>query len=114
MITMNDIIDFVEKSMERNLPVNSIGNEITVVKDNERIGFCPIYSIDSNEIVSISIESNYEEHTLVKVENETDVLLFKLLKEKVKKYSTEHLERRFFNFLKEDDRPIDINDLDED
>jgi len=117
MVTMNDIIAFVEKAMECNFNVKVWGEcgEIDVVQKNpdnpdKRI---EIRSED-NSFKAISINTYGFNHYIINNLTELEIASFKLLFAKAKEYSTNKTLEYFNNFFKEEDSKLkDINDLDD-
>ena len=117
MVTMNDIIAFVEKAMECNFNVKVWGEygEIDIIQKNpdKYIEIKPEW-IERGTFKTIYInkpELNY--YTLNNL-TELEVASFKFLCARVREYSINKTLEYFNNFFKEEESKLkDINDLDD-
>ena len=105
-ITMNDIIAFTKKAIKDNMYVETDGE-------------CSITLINNSKHINFSIE---EEYILIKTDNgimyidiiDKEKYQFKVLIEDCVEYCVEKAFEDFNNFFKEDNKPTDIDDLDND
>lgn len=125
MVTMNDIIAFIERAMKENLNIRTMHREwgsnleeyvISIYNSNEDV-FVIQYlnrnkeSLDENRN-SIQISKGLLNWVDIEV-SEMDIALFKVEVLKAEKYSKNKVIEAFNNFFeKKVDRPKDINDLD--
>lgn len=103
-IMMNDIIAFVNKAIKNNMYIDT---------DEE----CSITIINNDKLINFLLEEDY---MLIKTDNGSisfyvdnkEDLQFKLLIENCIEYCEKKGFEDFNNFFKEDSKPTDINDLD--
>lgn len=113
MVTMNDVIAFVEKAIDKRIYIYTceyFGSEIDItirhkVKDDSYMEFL-LYS--ENTLAVISLNGRFE----IKNLTEKEVLEFKILAEKCKEYKKVRGLEDFNTFFKEDNKLTTINDLD--
>lgn len=103
-ISMNDIIAFVHKAIEKGLPVTSSslwGDDITV-SDNGT--FVQINAMVQN---SIEINTNNGGSYIIDDFSDLDISRFKVLIEEIKEYQKERAINTFNNFFKDEQKTID-------
>lgn len=108
-ISMNDIIAFVKKAMNKNFKVEYSFGGISIYNNKKEIrivrGYC------NAEQTLIIITNNGKTHELEMFEE--DVLKWKLLTIECKSYQNNKAIKDFNNFFDdEDSKPTTINDLD--
>ena len=127
-IKFEDVIHFIEKSMENGYTISPGGNYITIGKSrkyNSDTGGYTVYNCfefywryeDEKLIIGIGVsynrDSEISDYTL-KIEDPKKILEWKLLLQRIKEYRFLRLENRFDNFFKEEESKLkDINDLDD-
>lgn len=127
-IKFQDVINFIEKSMENGYTVSPCGNGVTIGKShkyNNDNGGYTVYNCfefywryeDEKLIIGIGVsynrDSEISDYTL-KIEDSKKILEWKLLLQRIKEYRFLKLENRFDNFFKEEESKFkDINDLDD-
>lgn len=111
MITFDNLKAFIKEAMNKNCEIsvpkymyNLSG--IIVEYGGARIEFS--YCDSSTAIVIMFKGTIYQVPVTSK-----EILEWKLLLEDLKVYSEQSLENNFFNFFKTDNKPVDINDLDD-
>ena len=112
MVTMNDIVAFVEKAMEHNLNMYVSGSYIKIFGRDDKNLEIWCFSEDTNR--SIIIEqaglNSYAINNLSDLEYST----YEYLCARVKEYSRNKTLEYFNNFFKEEESKLkDINDLDD-
>lgn len=107
MVTMNDIIAFVEKAMKQNLYVHNYFEGTFVEKNNNKITISK--SINDKDILITTNSGRFH----VKNLTEKEILQYNLLRENVKLYMEDRGIEEFENFFKDEENKVkDINDLD--
>ena len=126
MVTMNDIIAFIEKAMKENLNIRTTHREwgsfeeyvISIYNSNEDL-FVIQYLSSNKESVdgksnSIQISKGLLDWVNIEI-SEMDIALFKVEVLKAEKYSKNKVIEAFNNFFEKDDsKPTTIDDLDND
>lgn len=126
MVTMNDIIAFIERAMKENLNIRTTHREwgpnfeeyvINIYNLNEDL-FVIQYLNDKESSNkkgnSIQISKGLLDWVDIEV-SEMDIALFKVEVLKAEKYSKNKVIEAFNNFFEKDDsKPTTINDLDND
>ena len=123
MITFNEVIAFIKKAIDKNLGITVNKNYITIYKSKKDlesgVNYKDCFEIsfdDSNEekiILYINCFFNENGYKII-IENNEDILRWKLLIENIKHYYHNLIENKFNNYFKEDDnKPADIYDLDD-
>ena len=117
MVTMNDIVAFVEKAMRNNLNIEayetqyndgSQDNDIVIHLENDYFRF-NLYTYGKTQYLTI-----YKDLNSFKIPNisELDIANFRLLVLKAKEYSENKVLESFNNFFSNEEKNI-INDLDD-
>ena len=117
MVTMNDVIAFVEKAIECNFNVRVWGRygEIDISQENsdKYIEIRPEWK-EEDSFEAISINKPGFNYYVIDNLTEIEIASFKFLCAKVKEYSVNRTLEYFNNFFKEEDSKLrDINDLDD-
>lgn len=112
MITIERIIAFITKAMAEGFIVDIGNNSIDVynTKNNSVCSFCSFYIIINNDDYSVLIRNDGEINIKI---TEADYHELIVLKDRIKKYREEKALEEFNNFFKYENKPADINDLDE-
>jgi hypothetical protein len=119
MVTMNDVIAFIEKAMKENLNIQTC----TVKYDGVECCYMVYVWNNDEKYINIAITSTGNKFTIqllkksldaVNIETtEMDVALFKVEFLKVQEYSKNKVIEYFNNFFNSDEaKPTTINDLD--
>ena len=125
MVTMNDIIAFIEKAMKENLDIRTIHREwgsnfeeyiINVYNSDEELFVIQYLNEGSSNKKNNVIQISKSLLDLVDIEvSEMDIALFKVEILKAEKYSKNKVIEAFNNFFEKDNsKPTTINDLDND
>lgn len=110
MITMDDIIAFIERAMKKKFEIESGYNCIEVSYENKTIEFIQGHNCDK-EVLVLRTDHSGKTHEL-EITKE-DILKWKLLQIECANYQNEIAIEAFNNFFdKEEARFKDINDLD--
>lgn len=109
MITFNNLKAFVKEAMNKNceiwVPIYNF-NGIVIEYGEAQIEFdC----CEASAVIRVSFRGSVCQVPVTQKE----ILEWKLLLEDLKVYSEQSLENNFFNFFKTDNKPVDINDLDD-
>lgn len=127
MVTMNDVIAFIEKAMKENLDIVTSNVEYSDFGNVERNKFNTDYTVcvwySDRKYIKIIVNSKNNRFTIqllkelsdiVSIETtEIDVALFKVEFLKVQEYSKNKVIEYFNNFFDTDEaKPTTINDLD--
>ena len=109
MITFNNLKAFVKEAMNKNCEIwFSMYNYMGIVIEYAGAQIKFSY-YDSFTTITIGFKG-----TTYRVPvTQKEILEWKLILEDVKVYSEQFLENNFFNFFKSDNKPVDINDLDD-
>ena len=106
MITIERIIAFIMQAMAEDLAVSVFKDQIEVWNSNKNI----ICSFTISQI-DVKIRTDKGETTIEITEPDYHKLL--VLKDNIKKYKEDKALEEFNNFFKEDNKPTDINNLDD-
>lgn len=120
-IEFEDIISFIEKAIKNNLNIKTTVRNwgetsevnITIYKDDDVYSGIYIQHFSDKNHISLSVTRNYLDWVDVEV-SEIDIAKFKLEVLKAREYSKNKVIDYFNNFFKEESKPADINDLDND
>ena len=119
MITMNNVIAFIQEAMNKKLEIQLMTNYISIISNRED-HFDIIFEIiplkDNKEKLIFYIDSYAHKNAYkIVVENTEDILEWKLFFERsIKTYYHKCIENKFNNFFKGDcNKSVDINDLDD-
>ena len=105
MVSTNDIIAFVEIAMEKNLKINLYGfGGIRISNSEKDVKLLPLGN-------TLEIQTNSGSFNVTFTEE--DNLVWKLLMLKVNKYRKNMGIKEFQNFFQEENKPLDINELDD-
>lgn len=110
-ITIENVISFVVKAMANDLKVWVVGLDQDTIEivDDESKKFCRIWFCNSSYILGFrTMKGEFEVQMDQPAYNK-----FKVLCDSIKQYTREKGVEEFNNFFKEDNKPTDINDLDE-
>ena len=124
MVTMNDIIAFIERAMKENLNIRTTHREwgsnleeyiINIYNSNEDLFLIQYLNTDLNKNKnSVQISKGLLDWVDIEV-SEMDIALFKVEILKAEKYSKNKVIEAFNNFFEKDDsKPTTIDDLDND
>ena len=115
MITLNDVINFIQKAIDKNLEITVNRNYISIYKSRFYKDCFEISFDDNEEKIILYIDCFFNDNGYkIILENNEDILKWKLFIENIKHYYHNCIENKFYNFFKEDDnKPVDINDLDD-
>lgn len=112
MITFNEVIAFIKKAIDKKYDINSYSysdNDSSFCFSND---FYITFFFSRKQIVLIC--NSYWTKYIVYDFTERDILNIKSLMLSVKEMNEKKLENKFYNFFNEDDnKPVDINDLDD-
>lgn len=125
MVTMNDIIAFIEKAMKENLDIRTTHREWSSNFEEYVIN---VYNSDEELFVIqyLNEGSSNKKNSVIKISksllgwvdievSEMDIALFKVEILKAEKYSKDKVIEAFNNFFEKDNsKPTTINDLDND
>lgn len=123
MITMNDIIAFIERAMKENLNIRTKHREwgsnleeyvIDIYNSNEELFVIQYLSTEkslSKKDNSVQISKGLLDWVDIEV-SEMDIALFKVEILKAEKYSKNKVIEAFDNFFDKDNSKLTINDLD--
>ena len=125
MVTMNDIIAFIEKAMKENLDIRTTHREwssnfeeyvINVYNSDEELFVIQYLNEGSSNKKNNVIQISKSLLNWVDIEvSEMDIALFKVEILKAEKYSKNRVIEAFNNFFEKDNsKPTTINDLDND
>ena len=125
MVTMNDIIAFIEKAMKENLDIRTTHREwssnfeeyvINVYNSDEELFVIQYLNEGSSNKKNNVIQISKGLLDWVDIEvSEMDIALFKVEILKAEKYSKNKVIEAFNNFFEKDNsKPTTINDLDND
>ena len=125
MVTMNDIIAFIEKAMKENLDIRTTHREwssnfeeyvINVYNSDEELFVIQYLNEGSSNKKNNVIQISKSLLNWVDIEvSEMDIALFKVEILKAEKYSKNKVIEAFNNFFEKDNsKPTTINDLDND
>lgn len=107
MVTMNDIIAFVEKAMKQNLYIYNYCEGTVIKKNNNKVDISK--SINGKDIIITTKSGRFR----IKNLTEKEILQYNLLRENVKSYMEDRGIEEFENFFKDEENKVkDINDLD--
>ena len=110
MVTMNDIVAFVEKAMENNLLIKVYTEVIEVIKDDDN--YMQITRIRNDNDIPQWIRLNYKGNCYPIEFDSFDFSTFEYLMARAKQYSMNKTLNYFNNFFNETVKEITINDLD--
>ena len=124
MVTMNDIIAFIERAMKENLDIRTTHREwgsnleeyvINIYNSNEDLFLIQYLNTDLNKNKnSVQISKGLLDWVDIEV-SEMDIALFKVEILKAEKYSKNKVIEAFNNFFEKDNsKPTTIDDLDND
>ena len=126
MVTMNDIIAFIERAMKENLDIRTTHREwdsnfeeyvISIYNSNEDlfvIQYLSTENILNKKDNTVQISKGLLDWIDIEV-SEMDIALFKVEILKAEKYSKNKVIEAFNNFFEKDNsKPTTINDLDND
>ena len=124
MVTMNDIIAFIERAMKENLNIRTTHREwgsnleeyvINIYNSDEELFVIQYLHTDLNEKDNtVQISKGLLDWVDIEV-SEMDIALFKVEVLKAEKYSKNKVIEAFNNFFEKDDsKPTTIDDLDND
>lgn len=126
MVTMNDIIAFIERAMKENLNIRTTHREwgsnleeyvINIYNSNEDLFIIQYLSTELNKNKkdnTVQISKGLLDWVDIEV-SEMDIALFKVEILKAEKYSKNKVIEGFNNFFEKDDsKPKTIDDLDND
>ena len=127
MVTMNDIIAFIERAMKENLNIRTTHREwgsnleeyvIHIYNSNEDLFLIQYLSSNKENVDgksnSIQISKGLLDWVDIEV-SEMDIALFKVEVLKAEKYSKNKVIEAFNNFFgEEENKVVNINDLDND
>ena len=123
MVTMNDIIAFIEKAMKENLDIRTTHREwgsnfeeyvISIYNSNEDlfvIQYLSTENILNKKDNTVQISKGLLDWIDIEV-SEMDIALFKVEVLKAEKYSKNKVIEAFNNFFEKEDSKLTINDLD--
>ena len=116
-ISMNDIIAFIDKAMDKNHIVHANVSKnhyviISIYNDfNDHCSLIQFRYLKCEDEESFVIDRRHSSDIEIEF-TESDILKFELEALKVKEYSKNKLIDYFNDFFKKDSKVIDINDLD--
>ena len=125
MVTMNDIIAFIERAMKENLDIRTTHREwgsnfeeyvISIYNSNEDlfvIQYLSTENILNKKDNTVQISKGLLDWIDIEV-SEMDIALFKVEVLKAEKYSKNKVIEAFNNFFEKEDSKLTINDLDSD
>ena len=123
MVTMNDIIAFIERAMKENLDIRTTHREwdsnfeeyvISIYNSNEDlfvIQYLSTENILNKKDNTVQISKGLLDWIDIEV-SEMDIALFKVEVLKAEKYSKNKVIEAFNNFFEKEDSKLTINDLD--
>ena len=123
MVTMNDIIAFIERAMKENLNIRTTHREwgsnleeyvISIYNSNEDLFIIQHLSTEKSlnkEDNTVQISKGLSDWVDIEV-SEIDIALFKVEVLKAEKYSKNKVIEAFNNFFEKEDSKLTINDLD--
>lgn len=124
-IEFSDVIKFIYKAMDNNLFIDLRSTGMCIAHSKEYtdnygathwrncIEFGYNGYEENNKLLRIFVGGWLGSTYLIETTNNKDIALWQLLIEDVKDYINRGIEEKFNNFFKEDNKSIDINDLDD-
>ena len=115
-ITVEDVIAFIKKAMKENLKIEFFfcGLGIEITEGNNTIKINPVLSFTPNKYECIYIQGK-NGSVKVPIQNETDILKYKIVYNEVKEYIENKGVEDFYNFFNEDNSKLkNADDLDDD
>ena len=118
MVTMNDIIAFIERAMKENFDIRTTHREwssnfeeyiVNIYNSNEELFIIQYLSTEKDDTIQIS--RGVLDWVDIEV-SEMDIALFKVEVLKAQEYSKNKVLESFNNFFDKDNSITDINDLD--
>ena len=112
MVTMIDVLAFIEKAMERKLDIQTkiFESQVDIWISNyeDRILIC----LHDNKLY-IDFRGYDANSISLKELSSEDILRFRMLALTVEQYSNDKSEEMFRNFFNDEVKPLNINDLDD-
>ena len=115
-ITVEDVIAFIKKAMKENLKIEFLffGLGIEITEGNNTIKINPVLSFTPDKYECIYIQGN-NGSVKVPIQNETDILKYKIVYNEIKEYIENKGVEDFYNFFNEDNSKLkNADDLDDD
>ena len=110
-IKFNDIIYFIDKAIAENLNIECSWFGIQIYNDDKFIRF--MVGDDNDKKIITFTTNNYGQSKYI-YPTEEELLYWELLKIKCEEYQHNKAVNELLNFFKEDSKPTDINNLDDD
>ena len=115
-ITVEDVIAFIKKAMKENLKIEFLffGLGIEITEGNNTIKINPVLSFTPDKYECIYIQGN-NGSVKVPIQNETDILKYKIVYNEIKEYIENKGVEDFYNFFNGDNSKLkNADDLDDD
>ena len=106
-IEFKDVVAFIRKAMDNGMRVKEDLFGVYVYKENDKNSYIKFLLGDT-----IIIIKNTCGEYIIKI-SKKEHLEFEVLIEEIKQYQQQKVLKFFNNFFKEDSKPTDINDLDD-
>ena len=110
-IRFNAIVYFIDKAIAENLNIECTWFGIEIYNGDKCVEFILGHDNDKKFISFRTVNHGLSEYIYL---TEEELLYWELLRVKCKKYQHDKAVTDFSNFFKEDSKPTDINDLDND